>query len=58
MQVVNFLFSETLLRVISTIEERTKIIQAVHEGLGSTDEAVALAGHIGRDKAKGKILER
>lgn len=49
---------EVLLLVISSIEERTKIIRAVHDGLGSTDEAVALAGHIGRDKATGKILER
>jgi hypothetical protein len=52
------LFLDVMLRVISTTEERTKIIHAVHEGLGSTDEAVALAGHIGRDKAMAKILER
>ena len=53
-----FLCLEVLLRVISNIGERSKIIQAMHEGLGSTDEAVALAGHVGRDKATGKILER
>jgi len=33
-------------------------MHAVHEGLGTTDEAAALGGHIGRDKATGKILER
>jgi len=45
-------------RVITKSEERNKILRSVHQGLGSSDESAALAGHIGRDKALAKILER
>ena len=46
------------MRVITNSEERNKILRCIHDGLGSSDESAALAGHIGRDKAVAKILER
>lgn len=50
--------AEVLLRVIITEQDRVKILTAIHEGLGSTDEAHALGGHIGRDKTMSKLQER
>lgn len=53
-----YCYTENLARVVTDVTEQKKIVQALHEGLGSSDEAAALGGHIGRDKVMGKILER
>lgn len=50
--------ARTLLRVIKEKEERVKIVQATHEGLGQTLEARSLGGHVGQDKTELKIMER
>jgi hypothetical protein len=35
-----------------------KVLKAIHEGLGDSIESSAIAGHVGRDKAVAKLLER
>ena len=44
--------------MITDQQERLRIVQAVHEGLGETKQSKALGGHHGRDKTSRKITER
>ena len=55
---VGFLLAVLELRVIRSKSERLNIIRSMHDGLGSSQEAKALAGHIGRDKTISKLLVR
>ena len=42
-------------RVVCTDDERTSIMRACHEGVGTSKEARALGGHFGRDKTYQKV---
>jgi hypothetical protein len=55
---LQFLCAVLHLKVITSKDERMTIVRSVHDGLGTTAEAEALGGHIGRDKTVSKILER
>ena len=44
--------------MIQSQSERSRIIESVHCGAGETDQARCMSGHLGRDKARAKILER
>jgi hypothetical protein len=44
--------------VVRSDEERKKILEACHRGLGSTSESQSLGGHLGRDKTLDKITAR
>ena len=42
-------------RVVCTDDERTSIMRACHEGVGTSKEARALGGHFGRNKTYQKV---
>ena len=46
------------LRVIKDRQYQLDIVLASHRGAGDSDEAVALGGHVGRDKAIDRIMQR
>ncbi|KAK4316575.1 hypothetical protein Pmani_000913 [Petrolisthes manimaculis] len=46
------------LRVIKDRQYQLDIVLASHRGAGDSDEAVALGGHVGRDKVIDRIMQR
>jgi len=53
-----FMVAVSEVKVVRSKNERIQIIRSMHDGVGQSDESIALAGHIGRDKCISKVMER